>query len=269
MIRKGETGAIETLESNTNTSTPTQRVGFLAISCVKALLTAMVKIKCLCFTFWVCVTYEGLSIFPTSAKNRNGGTAREQRVVNFTGAGCIGEVSESIGIGRIPLNWTTRVQILKDVAKGLILLNQFLTSQKVAHADWSMDIFDLEVLTNKDGHEDMLKLAELALECTDITPDKRSKMTQILIRLEEIHHPQLNIEEKRGLTVKVSGTRCYMIRYQLVFSAGLVSLGHCSVIRTQTHQPTQKQHEKWLSRAGQVMLYNNNLYGFKSHYLPS
>ncbi|KAI3672452.1 hypothetical protein L6452_38540 [Arctium lappa] len=65
----------------------------------------------------------------------------------------------------------------------------------VVNADWSMDIFDLEILPDKDGHEDMLKLAELALECTDIAPDKRPKMTQVLIRLEEIHHPQLNIEE--------------------------------------------------------------------------
>lgn len=214
--------------------------------------------------------------------------SKEEKLVvhEFVQDGSLFELlHESRGIGRIPLNWTTRVQILKDVAKGLIFLNQSLSSQKVAHgnlkssnvliyfggettqskltdfgyfpllqtqksserlaigkcpefvegkkltheadvycfgvlllevitgkvpgdnhedlsdwvrgvvnADWSMDIFDLEILADKDGHEDMLKLAELALECTDIAPDKRPKMTQILIRLEEIHHPQLNIE---------------------------------------------------------------------------
>ncbi|XP_076915016.1 pollen receptor-like kinase 1 [Bidens hawaiensis] len=188
------------------------------------------------------------------------------------------------GIGRIPLNWTTRLQILKDVAKGLIVLHQSLSSQKVPHgnlkssnvlvyfidetahaklsdfgylpllpsskstfaigkcpevkdgkkptrksdvycfgvlmlevvtgklpvddnnedlsdwvrsvvnADWSMDIFDLEILVEKDGHEDMLKIAELALECTEASPETRPSMTQILTRLEEINYSHLSIE---------------------------------------------------------------------------
>ncbi|KAI3683810.1 hypothetical protein L1987_84325 [Smallanthus sonchifolius] len=191
----------------------------------------------------------------------------------------------SRGIGRIPLNWTTRLQIMKDVAKGLVFLHQSLPSHKVPHgnlkssnvlvyftnetahaklsdfgylpllpsekstfsirkcpevmegkkpthksdvycfgilllevitgklagddnheedlsdwvrevanSDWSMDIFDLEILVEKDGHEDMLKVAKLALGCTEVSPKRRPDMTQILTRLEEIHNPQLNIE---------------------------------------------------------------------------
>lgn len=64
----------------------------------------------------------------------------------------------------------------------------------VVNTDWSMDIFDLEILAEKEGHEDMFKIAELALECTDETPERRPKMTQILIRLEEIHHPEIGID---------------------------------------------------------------------------
>ncbi|KAI3826186.1 hypothetical protein L1987_00231 [Smallanthus sonchifolius] len=191
----------------------------------------------------------------------------------------------SRGIGRIPLNWTTRLQIMKDVAKGLVFLHQSLPSQKVPHgnlkssnvlvyftnetahaklsdfgylpllpsekstfaigkcpevmegkkpthksdvycfgilllevitgklpgddnheedlsdwvrevanSDWSMDIFDLEILVEKDGNEDMLKVAKLALGCTEVSPKRRPDITQILTRLEEIHNPQLNIE---------------------------------------------------------------------------
>ncbi|CAH1441996.1 unnamed protein product [Lactuca virosa] len=199
---------------------------------------------------------------------------------------------ENRGFARVPLEWTTRVEIMMDVAKGLIFLEQSLSSQKVAHgnlkssnvlinfteetesvqakltdygcfpllpsrrsseklaigkcpefvegkkmtnkadvycfgvlllevitgkvagdndnnnhedlldwvrgvlnSDWSMDIFDLEILGEKERHEDMLKLAELALDCTHISPERRPKMTQILIRLQEIHQPQVvNIE---------------------------------------------------------------------------
>ncbi|KAL4560507.1 hypothetical protein LXL04_032659 [Taraxacum kok-saghyz] len=204
---------------------------------------------------------------------------------------------ENRGFQRVPLDWTTRVRIMEDVAKSLIFLNQSLPSQKVAHgnlkssnvlitftnetetetvhtkltdygyfpllpsrksskklaigkcpefiegkkltqkadvysfgvllleiitgkapgdnnnsrnndhedlsawvrgalnSDWSMDIFDLEILVEKEEHEDMLKLAELALDCTHALPERRPKMTQILIRLQEIiHQPQVNIE---------------------------------------------------------------------------
>ncbi|KAI7753845.1 hypothetical protein M8C21_031999 [Ambrosia artemisiifolia] len=190
----------------------------------------------------------------------------------------------SRGIGRIPLNWTTRLQIIKDVAKGLSFLHQSLSSQNVPHgnlkssnvlvyftnetahaklsdygyltllpslksalaigkcpevmegkkpthksdiycfgvlllemitgkltednnheglsewvrgvldSDWSMDIFDLEILGEKDGYEDMLKIAELALECTEVAPERRPNMTQILTRLEQFQYRQLSID---------------------------------------------------------------------------
>lgn len=188
------------------------------------------------------------------------------------------------GVGRIPLDWTTRLAIIKDIAKGLDFLHHSLSSHKVPHAnlkssnvlihqdsqgyhskltdygllpllpakkftanlaiskspefvqgkklthkadvycfgitmleiitgkipgqilgeieeatndlsdwvrtvvnnDWSTDILDLEILAEKEGHDAMLMLTELALECTDMTPEKRPKMSVVLRRIEEI-----------------------------------------------------------------------------------
>ncbi|KAJ1383009.1 Protein kinase domain [Sesbania bispinosa] len=191
---------------------------------------------------------------------------------------------EGGGVGRTPLDWTTRLAIIKDIAKGLAFLHHSLSSHKVPHAnlkssnvlihqnsqgyhskltdygfllllpakkdteklaiskspefvkgkklthkadvycfgiimleiitgkipgqilgeveetandlsdwvrtvvnnDWSTDILDLEILAEKEGHDAMLNLTELALECTDMTPEKRPKMSVVLRRIEEI-----------------------------------------------------------------------------------
>ncbi|XP_047149492.1 probable leucine-rich repeat receptor-like protein kinase At1g68400 [Vigna umbellata] len=213
--------------------------------------------------------------------------SEEQKLViyEFTSDGTLFELlHEGRGIGRMPLDWTTRLSIIKDIAKGLLFLHHSLPSQKVPHAnlkssnvlihqdskgyhskltdygflpllpakqnaeklairrspefvqgkkvtrsadvycfgiivleivtgkipghiigeieettndlsdwvrtvvnnDWSTDILDLEILAEKEGHDEMLKLTELALECTDMTPEKRPKMSVVLMRIEEI-----------------------------------------------------------------------------------
>ncbi|CAL0332634.1 unnamed protein product [Lupinus luteus] len=155
-------------------------------------------------------------------------------------------VLEGRGIGRITLDWSTRLSIIKDIAKGLDFLHNSMSSHKVPHAnikssnvlihqdnqgyhskltdygflpllpsklhaeklaiseieettndlsswvrnvvsnDWSTDILDLEILAEKEGHDAMLKLTELALACTDMTPEKRPKMSAVLRRIEEL-----------------------------------------------------------------------------------
>ncbi|BAU02544.1 hypothetical protein VIGAN_11209300 [Vigna angularis var. angularis] len=213
--------------------------------------------------------------------------SEEQKLViyEFTSDGTLFELlHEGRGIGRMPLDWTTRLSSIKDIAKGLLFLHHSLPSQKVPHAnlkssnvlihqdskgyhskltdygflpllpakqnaeklairrspefvqgkkltrsadvycfgiivleivtgkipghiigeieettndlsdwvrtvvnnDWSTDILDLEILAEKEGHDAMLKLTELALECTDMTPEKRPKMSVVLMRIEEI-----------------------------------------------------------------------------------
>lgn len=193
---------------------------------------------------------------------------------------------EGRGVGRIPLDWTTRMAIIKDIAKGLAFLHHSLSSHKVPHAnlkssnvlihqdnqgyhskltdygflpllpskknaeklaiskspefvkgkrlthktdvycfgiimleiitgkvpghilgeveettnnndlsdwvrtvvnnDWSTDILDLEILAETEGHDAMLNLTELALDCTDMAPEKRPRMSVVLSRIEEI-----------------------------------------------------------------------------------
>ncbi|KAM2979048.1 hypothetical protein FF2_015766 [Malus domestica] len=200
---------------------------------------------------------------------------------------------EDRGVGRVALDWATRLSIIKDIAQGLTFLHQSLPSQKVPHAnlnssnvlviqrrnsqiydlkltdfgflpllpsrkssedlaiskspefaqgkklsqkadvycfgiillevvtgripgevspgndeifddlsdwvrmvvnnDWSTDILDVEILAAKDDHDDMLKLTQIALDCTDMTPEKRPKMVQVLKRIQEIN--SLKIQE--------------------------------------------------------------------------
>ncbi|XP_050377588.1 probable leucine-rich repeat receptor-like protein kinase At1g68400 [Argentina anserina] len=56
----------------------------------------------------------------------------------------------------------------------------------VVNNDWSTDILDIEMLAVKDDHNDMLKLTNIALECTDISPENRPKMIQVLKSIQEI-----------------------------------------------------------------------------------
>nr|KYP61713.1 putative inactive receptor kinase At2g26730 family [Cajanus cajan] len=213
--------------------------------------------------------------------------SEEQKLViyEFTSDGSLFEfLHEGRGLGRIPLDWTKRLSIIKEIAKGLAFLHHSLPQHKVPHAnlkssnvlihedskgyhskltdygflpllpakqnaeklairrspefvqgkrlthkadvycfgiimleiitgkipghvigeieettndlsdwvrtvvnnDWSTDILDLEILAEKEGHDAMLKLTELALECTDVTPEKRPKMSVVLMRIEEI-----------------------------------------------------------------------------------
>ncbi|PON57736.1 Tyrosine-protein kinase [Parasponia andersonii] len=208
---------------------------------------------------------------------------------------------ENRGIGRAPLNWATRLSIIKDIAKGLTFLHQSLPHHKVPHAnlkssnvlvqrnpqnnsyfhakltdfgflplqninsrkpfeqklaaakspeyaqgkklsrkadvycfgviileiitgripgeisaandetatedlsdwvravvntDWSTDILDVEIAAGREGYDEMLKLTEIALECTDEVPEKRPKMSEVLQKIEEIELKHREEEER-------------------------------------------------------------------------
>lgn len=55
--------------------------------------------------------------------------------------------------------------------------------------EWSTDVLDVELVSEGENHEDMLKLVEIALECTELDPEKRPKMTEVAKRIEEIKEP--------------------------------------------------------------------------------
>ncbi|KAF9683741.1 hypothetical protein SADUNF_Sadunf04G0045900 [Salix dunnii] len=56
----------------------------------------------------------------------------------------------------------------------------------VVNNDWSTDILDVEILASREGHSEMLKLTEIALQCTVMEPEKRPRMSEVLGRIEEI-----------------------------------------------------------------------------------
>lgn len=107
-----------------------------------------------------------------------------KKMTNKADVYCFGVLLLEVITGKVPGdNDNNNQEDLLDWVRGVL------------NSDWSMDIFDLEILGEKERHEDMLKLAELALDCTHISPERRPKMTQILIRLQEIHQSQVvNIE---------------------------------------------------------------------------
>ncbi|XP_073001686.1 probable leucine-rich repeat receptor-like protein kinase At1g68400 [Typha latifolia] len=53
--------------------------------------------------------------------------------------------------------------------------------------EWSTDILDLEIVAEKEGHGDMLRLTEIALECTAFEPERRPKMSEVIKKIEEIN----------------------------------------------------------------------------------
>lgn len=67
----------------------------------------------------------------------------------------------------------------------------------VVNSDWSTDIFDEEIVETRERHDEMLKLTELALQCTDTSPVKRPNMSEVLRRIEEME--QCHIEEHKHI----------------------------------------------------------------------
>ncbi|KAL2461823.1 putative leucine-rich repeat receptor-like protein kinase [Abeliophyllum distichum] len=52
--------------------------------------------------------------------------------------------------------------------------------------DWSTDILDVQIVAEREGYDGMLKLTEIALHCTDMAPDNRPPMSQVLTRIQAI-----------------------------------------------------------------------------------
>lgn len=58
--------------------------------------------------------------------------------------------------------------------------------RSVVNNDWSTDILDMEILAEKEGYDEMLKVTKIALECTGMAPEQRPKISEVLRRLEEV-----------------------------------------------------------------------------------
>lgn len=73
-----------------------------------------------------------------------------------------------------PANDETKTEDLSDWVRAVV------------NTDWSTDILDVEIVAAREGHDEMLKLTEIALDCTDEVPENRPKMSEVLQKIEEI-----------------------------------------------------------------------------------
>ncbi|OAY65867.1 putative leucine-rich repeat receptor-like protein kinase [Ananas comosus] len=66
--------------------------------------------------------------------------------------------------------------------------------------EWSTDILDLEIMAEKESHGEMLKLVEIALECTEHEAEKRPRMNDVVRRIEDIEEGK---SERKDLIIEI------------------------------------------------------------------
>ncbi|OAY77560.1 putative leucine-rich repeat receptor-like protein kinase [Ananas comosus] len=66
--------------------------------------------------------------------------------------------------------------------------------------EWSTDILDLEIMAEKESHGEMLKLVEIAFECTDHEAEKRPRMNDVVRRIEDIKEGK---SERKDLIIEI------------------------------------------------------------------
>ncbi|KAK4278033.1 hypothetical protein QN277_015933 [Acacia crassicarpa] len=69
--------------------------------------------------------------------------------------------------------------------------------QSIVQEEWNTEVFDMELLRYQNVEEEMVKLLQLALECTEQYPDNRPSMDVVESRIEEICRSSLEKEEEK------------------------------------------------------------------------
>lgn len=91
---------------------------------------------------------------------------------------CFGIIILELMTGRIPGETMDDDQVMaSDLSEWV---------KETVHGEWSTDVLDVEIFAAKEGHDDMLKLIEIALECTDLVPERRPEVCELLRRIEGI-----------------------------------------------------------------------------------
>ncbi|XP_075522287.1 putative leucine-rich repeat receptor-like protein kinase At1g68400 [Primulina tabacum] len=67
--------------------------------------------------------------------------------------------------------------------------------QSVVREEWTAEVFDLELMRYKDIEEEMVGLLQIALSCTQATPDQRPKMNYVLKMIEELRGLEVSPHE--------------------------------------------------------------------------
>ncbi|CAI8586047.1 unnamed protein product [Vicia faba] len=68
--------------------------------------------------------------------------------------------------------------------------------QSIIQDEWNTDVFDMELLRYQNVEDEMVKLLQLALECTAQYPDKRPSMDVVVRLIEEICPPSIVKEQE-------------------------------------------------------------------------
>ena len=110
--------------------------------------------------------------------------------------------AQKLAIGRTPeLSQGKRLNHKADIyCLGLVLL-EIITGHapeeqegglpawvtSVIRNEWSTEIFDLEIVAEREHHEQMLRLTDIALQCTALEPGRRPNISVVVERIEEIN----------------------------------------------------------------------------------
>ncbi|CAI0392487.1 unnamed protein product [Linum tenue] len=94
---------------------------------------------------------------------------------------CLGILLLEVITGKIP---DDRPLTGDDMASSLDDLSGWVRS--TVNSDWSTEILDIEIMQSREGHSEMFRFIDLALECTSGLAEKRPKMSEVLRRIEEI-----------------------------------------------------------------------------------
>lgn len=64
--------------------------------------------------------------------------------------------------------------------------------RSVVDNDWSTDVLDVEIVSAREEHNDMLRLTEIALECTDVVPERRPRMSDVVRKIQDMEYIQIS-----------------------------------------------------------------------------
>lgn len=103
---------------------------------------------------------------------------------------CFGIILLEIITGKVPCPLTgsgsSSSSASSDQGQGEYDLSSWVRA--AVNNDWSTDILDVEILREKEGYDEMLKLTNIALECTDMVPERRPGMSQVSSMIRDMLH---------------------------------------------------------------------------------
>jgi serine/threonine protein kinase len=59
--------------------------------------------------------------------------------------------------------------------------------QSVVREEWTAEVFDLELMRYQNIEEEMVAMLQIAMQCVDPVPERRPKMNNVLLLLEDVH----------------------------------------------------------------------------------